>query len=230
MLTRVSSGQRAAGRIGRGVEDGAGQGGGLLRTGHDRGRHHGSHPGAARPPPPGRASVSSMTRVAAYGDQSRATPTTETSWPSSAIMRSAGPLRAWPAMIGDTATTRFRRARHRRADAAGLQHRPDGHDRIRRADHQPFGPGDGIQDTRGSRGRSHSRPGGSPVPERRGGGPRSTPGTRLLARCRPARRSPPGSRPRSSDMGRIRTSTPHLAEISAVTSERVAPSASRVVR
>ena len=35
---------------------------------------------------------------------------------------------------------------------------------------------------------------------------------------------------RSSDMGRIRTATPQRAAISAVTSDRVAPSSSRVVR
>ena len=40
----------------------------------------------------------------------RATPTTDDSYPSSASMRSAGPLRAAPATIGDTATICPRRA------------------------------------------------------------------------------------------------------------------------
>ena len=56
------------------------------------------------------ASTVSTTSVAAIGAYSLATPATLGSTPSSAIIRSAGPLRAWPPTIGDTATTDSRRA------------------------------------------------------------------------------------------------------------------------
>src|SRR5207248_4644332 len=55
------------------------------------------------------ASASSTTSVPANGEYSRATPTTDGSTPSSAIIRSAGPLRAAPATMGETATTSCRR-------------------------------------------------------------------------------------------------------------------------
>src|SRR5271156_5314835 len=56
------------------------------------------------------ASTTSTTSVPTHGAYSRATPTTEGSVPSSAMSRSAGPLSAAPAPMGDTPTTRSRRA------------------------------------------------------------------------------------------------------------------------
>ena len=51
-----------------------------------------------------------MTSVPTQGAYSRATPTTDGSVPSSGISRSAGPFSAAPATMGETATTRARRA------------------------------------------------------------------------------------------------------------------------
>ena len=79
------------------------------------------------------ASASSTTSVPTHGAYSRATPTTEGSVPSSAMSRSAGPLSAAPATMGDTATTRSRRATERLAHARDGQERADGDDGVRRA-------------------------------------------------------------------------------------------------
>ena len=56
------------------------------------------------------SSAGSMTSVAAIDRYSSATPTTDDSWPRSASIRSAGPFRAAPPTIGDTATTDSRRS------------------------------------------------------------------------------------------------------------------------
>ena len=50
-----------------------------------------------------------MMSVPHIGAYSFAIPTTDDSWPSSVISRSAGPLSAAPAMIGEIATTDSRR-------------------------------------------------------------------------------------------------------------------------
>ena len=55
------------------------------------------------------ASAVSMMSVPQIGAYSFATPTTDDSWPSSVMSRSAGPLSAAPAMIGEIATTDSRR-------------------------------------------------------------------------------------------------------------------------
>ena len=81
------------------------------------------------------ASASSMTSVPTHDAYSRATPTTEASVPSSRSIRSAGPFRAAPATIGETATTSGRRLRRRVLHARHREHRPDGDHRVGGTDH-----------------------------------------------------------------------------------------------
>ena len=141
--------------------------------------------------------------------------------------RSAGPFRAAPATMGETATTSVAPA------VAGPSAMPgtasigtDRHDGVGRAHHDDLGLVDGVEHAGAGAGRArHPRTGPSARP-RRVGGRRSTPGTRPRARrrasgaCARGRRTWGGAGPRR----------PRAAVISAVTSDSVAPSARRWVR
>ena len=136
---------------------GAGQGGGV-GAGLDMivGATTQRRPSASTAPASA-ASASSTTRVAASSAYRRATPTTDDSWPSSVSRRSAGPLSAAPATMGDTATTSSRRATTACADARDGQHGPDRDDRVRRRDHHGRRPRAMASSTPGA-GRARSAP------------------------------------------------------------------------
>ncbi len=198
-----------------GSERDAGQLGGIGRGPHDRLGHDAAHARGLHRAAPSARSASSITSVATNGSYSRATPTTDASWPSSRSRRSAGPLSAAPAMMGETATARSRRRSTASRIAGNGQHRPDRHDRIARRD-----------DDRCRRTRSRpSRPArdaprrrrrtARPTRPRRVAGERSTPGSPTS--------TPPSSgsvtkvRSRSLVAGSSCSSSPHAWVISAVT-------------
>ena len=131
-------------------------------------------------------------------------------------------------MIGDTATDVGPAGGHRVADPGDGQHRPDRHDRVGRADDDQVGPGDGVEH-----------------PGRRAGRLDAGEADRRTATSwwRPTKYSwkpisvavrvapiDPGLDPVVGHRAGAVSPTPHRAAISAVTSLKVAPSASRLVR
>ena len=150
------------------------------RGGDRRRRHHRRHDHGAHPRRLDGGRELGVDRVdherAAIGAYSRATPTTDGSWPSSASMRSAGPLRAAPPTIGDTATTCSRRRGEELVDAGQGADGPidtigfDGATTTRRAARarrapRRVGPAPAPRE-------AHRR-----APARRGAAARSSPGT-----------------------------------------------------
>ena len=171
------------------------------------------------------ASTASITSVPQNSAYARATPTHDTSMPSGAISRSAGPFTGAPPTIGLTATTRSRRATQRVADAGDREDRADRDHRVRRAHEHRLGGPERVEHAR--RG-----PGVVGAVEAHAASPRvrALPHEPLLHRelgpvARRRVRTVMRVRTRSSVIGSRRTSSPQAAAISAVTSESGAPGA-----
>jgi len=170
------------------------------------------------------ASCSSITRVPQIGAYIRATPTTDASRPSSPIILSAGPFRAAPATMGDTATTDPRRAasapstpaseRSGPIDTTGFDGAITTHSALSRSERSMkaavSAPANSMRDTATA----------CRMPTKYSWNDTTEPSA---ARCTSVDTL-------SSLMGTMRTPTPNARRTSSVTSDSVAPSASRAVR
>ena len=184
-----------------------------------------------RPRPRGAASTASITSAPQISAYSRATPTHDTSMPSGAINRSAGPFTGAPPTIGLIAIDPVAPGDERVAHAGDGQDRPDRDHRVRRADHDRVGLAQRLEHARARAGRCPRRRTAPTRPATRPVRRRTTPASRARRCGRRARSTVMRVRTRSSVIGSSRTSRPHARVISAVTSrERGARRAGVAVR